>query len=390
MLNAFQKKVAGWATTCFSFAVIAAFVVLIFEVLAAFLDKFSSVVWPLALAAILAIILRPAVDFLSKKLHISLCFSTILAFALTLGGLAIILFFAIPIFIEQMSLLGTSIPDGITNAAKFLTEKFPDLKESIQQHLGELKTAATAAVSFETITKSLGGIFKTAMAATGSAVHFCAFAAAFAVAPIYLFYILSTRFDFYNFIDRNLKFCSPQLRETIVFFTRRFAEILTTFFRGQLTIAVIMGILYGIGLTVVGVKFGFVIGFFTGLLNLVPYLGTMIGLGIIIPVASFQDGGGLLTVALALGVFAAVQALEGYFLTPKIMGDRTGLHPTVIIFSVFFWGVALDGIIGMILAIPLTAFVVALYRGRKEANKGLQSVSEKIPADNVNLEKPKN
>ena len=60
-------------------------------------------------------------------------------------------------------------------------------------------------------------------------------------------------------------------------------------------------------------------------------------------------------------MFVAVQMLEGYFLTPKIMGGKTGLHPTVIIFSVFFWGIALDGILGMILAIPLTAFIAAAY-----------------------------
>ena len=85
------------------------------------------------------------------------------------------------------------------------------------------------------------------------------------------------------------------------------------------------------------------------------------GLGTILPTAFFQPGGGLITVALALCVFVAVQMLEGYFLTPKIMGGKTGLHPTVIIFSVFFWGIALDGILGMILAIPLTAFIAAAY-----------------------------
>lgn len=69
----------------------------------------------------------------------------------------------------------------------------------------------------------------------------------------------------------------------------------------------------------------------------------------------------MLTAALALCVFAAVQMLDGYFLTPRIMGGRTGLHPAVIIFSVFFWGIALDGILGMVLAIPLTAFAAVLW-----------------------------
>ena len=62
--------------------------------------------------------------------------------------------------------------------------------------------------------------------------------------------------------------------------------------------------------------------------------------------------------------------MAGYLLTPKIMGDRTGLHPTVIIFSVFFWGIALGGIQGMILAIPLTAFIVALWQRILQRIKG--------------------
>jgi predicted PurR-regulated permease PerM len=72
------------------------------------------------------------------------------------------------------------------------------------------------------------------------------------------------------------------------------------------------------------------------------------------------------TLAGVLVVLAIVQAVEGYVLTPKIMGDRTGLHPMVIIFAVFFWGAALGGILGMILAIPLTAFLVVFWRLAKE------------------------
>ena len=122
-----------------------------------------------------------------------------------------------------------------------------------------------------------------------------------------------------------------------------------------------MGLMLGIGLFLSGVKFGFILGFGAGLLNIIPYFGTIIGLGIIIPVAFFQASGGVLLVVVALTIFIVVQLIEGYYLTPKIMGDKTGLHPTVIIFSVFFWGTALDGVLGMILAIPFSALIVAIY-----------------------------
>ena len=81
-----------------------------------------------------------------------------------------------------------------------------------------------------------------------------------------------------------------------------------------------------------------------------------LGLATALPVAYLQPEGGLTLVLITLGVFVVVQLIEGYLLTPRIMGDATGLHPMVIIVAIFFWGTALDGILGMVLAIPLTAF----------------------------------
>ena len=92
------------------------------------------------------------------------------------------------------------------------------------------------------------------------------------------------------------------------------------------------------------------------------YLGTTIGLAVTIPLAFFQPGGSFGLVGLVLLVKLVVQNIEGWFLTPRIMGHRTGLHPVAIIVAIFFWGTALRGILGMILAIPLTAFFVTAWR----------------------------
>ena len=115
-----------------------------------------------------------------------------------------------------------------------------------------------------------------------------------------------------------------------------------------------------------GLKFGLVLGFLLGFLNVIPYLGSMVGLSITLPLSYFQPEGGLSTLIGVIIVLLIVQMVEGYILTPKIMGDRTGLHPMAIIFAVFFWGAALGGILGMILAIPLTAFLVVFWRLAKE------------------------
>ena len=147
---------------------------------------------------------------------------------------------------------------------------------------------------------------------------------------------------------------------------QEFLNIIVAFFRGQLIIAFLQGLLFAIGFALVGLKYGLALGFALGFLNVIPYLGSLLGLSITLPLAYFQDGGGLLTLAVVMAVFTVVQAIEGYVLTPKIMGNRTGLHPMAIIVAVFFWGSALGGILGMILAIPLTAFLVVFWRLAKE------------------------
>ena len=130
-----------------------------------------------------------------------------------------------------------------------------------------------------------------------------------------------------------------------------------------MVIALIMGALLAIGFTLIDLNFGIILGLGIGFLNIIPYLGSIIGIGTVLPLAYFQsDGGSIQLVLFALAIFTAVQIIEGYLLTPRIMGKSTGLHPLVIIIAIFFWGTALDGILGMILAIPLTAFFVVAWR----------------------------
>lgn len=361
MLNGFQQKVAGIAILCVSICAIGGFAIAVFKILGAFLDKFGAVIWPLALAVILSFILKPAVDFMADRLRVgrtAACW-IMMAFLVVVitGGLVAVL----PAFISEICAFAASLPDLFSKVSARIVEHFPQLKDIIAEKTAALKDIALKNLSLETVSGYMGNFFKTAASATGGAVSFASFLAAFAVAPIYLYYMLTSRFDFFEFLENNIEFMSPKMKADAIFFARRFASIMSAFFRGQVLIAFIMGVLIGLGLTVVGVRFGFLLGFIAGMLNIIPYFGTIVGLGTILPTAFFQPGGGLITAALALCVFVAVQMLEGYFLTPKIMGGKTGLHPTVIIFSVFFWGIALDGILGMILAIPLTAFIAAAY-----------------------------
>ena len=157
------------------------------------------------------------------------------------------------------------------------------------------------------------------------------------------------------------------MRADILYLIRQFKEILEVFFRGQLIIGFMMGVGYAVGFSLSGLKFGIALGLFFGLLNIVPFLGSVLGVFTVLVVSYLQTGGilesGNWNVLLGCGfTFVVVQVLESYWLSPRVMGDRTGLHPVVIIASVFFWGLAFDGVLGMILGIPLTAFLTVFWR----------------------------
>ena len=145
-----------------------------------------------------------------------------------------------------------------------------------------------------------------------------------------------------------------------------FLDIVVSFFQRQVVICLIEGCLYGLGFALVGLPYGFILGFLLGLLNLVPLLGTVVVLPMALPIAYFGDGGSLLRLVGVLAVWLTGQILDGYLITPKIQGEKTGLGYAGVIFSFFFWGVVFRSMLGLLLAIPLSAFCVVLWRALKE------------------------
>lgn len=144
-----------------------------------------------------------------------------------------------------------------------------------------------------------------------------------------------------------------------------FLDIVVSFFQRQVLICLCEGVMYGIGFMLVGLKYGFTIGFALGVLNLVPLFGTVVCLPVALPLAYWGAGGGGLRLSLVVAVWLAGQILDGYLITPRIQGNRTGLGYAGVIFSFFFWGVVFKSLLGLLLAIPLSAFCVVLWRGVK-------------------------
>ncbi len=133
---------------------------------------------------------------------------------------------------------------------------------------------------------------------------------------------------------------------------------LSGFVRGQITVAVFLGIAYAIALSIAGLKYGILIGLMSGLLSVIPMFGSIVGLVVSVGVAWFQAGD-LMFVGIIAAIFIGGQLIEGNFLTPKLVGDSVGLHPLWVFFSLLAGG-ALLGILGMFLAVPVAAVIGVL------------------------------
>lgn len=361
-LTAGQRRVIGFALTLLALMTTLAVFVFGIVALGRLAGFFSGVLWPLACAGIIALILRPVVEILERRLRIRRLVAVILLFgvfglALT-GALVLIL----PPVIDQAIAFIAYLPTLWTSASGYVERNYPEWIALVQRQLQNPVVRQLVENLSGEFKALLGSTLPSLRAAGVGVLGVFAFAAHVAVIPIYLFFFLLSQGGSGWRLERHLPFLSAGARADVVFLVREFVGIVVSFFRGQLLIGLLMGILLAAGFSIVGLKFGLVLGLALGVLNIVPYLGTIIGLVITLPLAFFQPGGGWHLLSLVLLVYVIVQNIEGWFLTPKIMGDRTGLHPVTIIVAIFFWGAAFDGILGMLFAIPLTAFFVTAWR----------------------------
>jgi predicted PurR-regulated permease PerM len=362
LLSPRQRRVVAFALTLLSIlGSVALFCVALFAV-GRSIDFFSGVLWPLATAGVIALILRPVVGWLERRLKLKRVFAVVLLYAVFALAVAGVLIALLPPLIDQTISFVLFLPQLWANIVSHVQTNFPEWVATIQRQLANptLRRMSEGLVA-ETQVWAAHAV-PSLRTATGSVVGLVAFVTHVAIIPVYLFFFLLARQESTSTLPRHLSFVSPRWRDDLVFLLREFVSIIEAFFRGQLLIGMIMGALLAIGFTIVGLKFGLFIGLMLGLLNIVPYLGTIIGLVVALPLAFFQPGGGWKLVLLVLLVKLAVQAIESWILTPKIMGHQTGLHPVAIIVAVFFWGVAFHGVLGMLFAIPLTAFVVTVWR----------------------------
>jgi predicted PurR-regulated permease PerM len=318
-----------------------------------------ALVWPVlklfVVALVLAYLFDPLVDRFEKlrfgrSAAVGLLIFLILAF--TVGFIALI------------------IPILASNAADFIA-RFPTYYMKAQNWaqpilMRSMRNLPVTAEDWINGLKDYGGILQSVgpkvLASLGNTLRgtfsgisgFIVSLLNFVVVPVAWFYLLR---DFDPMKRKVLELVPIRWRAQIESYALETDEVISKFMRGQLTVCVILGLIYSLGLEfIAGVPMGIIIGLLAGLLSIVPYLGLIIGIGPAIVLALLEHGD-LLHPLLVVVVFAVAQALEGNLITPKIVGEKLGLHPVTVIFAILVWGMLL-GLTGMVIAVPLTAVIV--------------------------------
>jgi predicted PurR-regulated permease PerM len=181
------------------------------------------------------------------------------------------------------------------------------------------------------------------------------------IVPIYLFFFLKESPGIASSWSNFLPIRNSEFKDEVVTVLTEINGYLIAFFRGQLVVSLIDGTLVATGLSIVGLQFGFLIGIFLAFIGIIPYVGYAVCYvpAMIIAFVQFNDFAHPFWVTV---VFVIVSQIDGMVVAPRVVGNSVGLHPITVIFSVFFWTLVFGGLVGAVLAIPLTATVKVLMQ----------------------------
>src|SRR5437773_6424675 len=199
--------------------------------------------------------------------------------------------------------------------------------------------------------------------------------------PIYLFFLLNEKPRIEQHWKEYLPLRASPLRDEVADVLWEINGYITAYFRGQLLVCLVDGILIGTALTIFGLNFAPVIGALVVILTMIPYIGIIICWIPAVLIAAFQWGDWTHPI-IVTAIFIFIQNLEGIFYAPRIVGNYVGLHPMTVIVSIFVWGLIIGGVLGPLLAVPLTATIKVLLAryiwGRRLREDVVESI-EQLP-----------
>lgn len=328
------------------------------------IKRLSSVLLPFLVAWLVAYMIFPLVKFFQYKLRIKSRVLAILCSFISISAvLGTVSYFLLPSIFEELGkinqLVVSYLDGGKGDTIPTVISDF--IKKNVD--FDELTALVNEENLINTIKQAVPQIWSLAVGSVNIIFGILSFF-------IILMYIVFILLDYEDLSEGWLRLIPKKYRAISDKIVTDIEEGMNRYFRGQALVALCVGVMFSIGFLIIGFPMAIVLGLFIGALNMVPYL-QIIGIvpTILLSVLKAADTGENFWVILgsAIIVFAIVQAIQDGFLVPKIMGKITGLNPAIILLSLSIWG-SLLGIIGMIIALPLTTLMLSYYQ-RFMANK---------------------
>jgi predicted PurR-regulated permease PerM len=309
---------------------------------------------PFLAAFILAYILRPAFLWLERR-RIPASFAAVLTVIFGLAVVIAILSLFIGLLKTEIPLIKAQLPGWISNTQAWLGPKLAEFHIDIDW--GSLKTAASQKIS-EHISDNADTLMSSTIDTvlmSGSSVI-----AGFVNSVLIIFVMFYLLIDWDRFFTYLKNLVPKRAQETIHHLAMNTNGLLSQYLRGMIIVISIMSIFYSISLSLIGIKGAIALGVFTAIMIVIPYIGIALGFTLAIVSALLQFGPNSQIIAV-LVVYGIGQFLEGFFLTPRLVGERIGLHPVAVLFALLLFG-KLFGFFGVLLALPISAVSLVLVQ----------------------------
>jgi predicted PurR-regulated permease PerM len=309
---------------------------------------------PFAVSALLAWLANPMVQRLERNGR-SRTTGTLIVFTLMALLLVLGLLILVPLVESQLQ----KLIDWLPKLALWITGTVvPWLERKLRMNLASYVDPMVIADLLRAHWQQAGGIAATIIGGLSkSGLAILGWIANLALIPVLTFYFLR---DWPEFIERIRELLPRPVEPTVSGLARESDQMLGGFIRGQLSVMVSLGMVYGVGLWAIGLDVGLLIGMIAGLVSFVPYLGATVGISAALIAAGVQYGD-LQHLLLVGAVFAVGQTIESFLLVPWLVGDKIGMHPVAVIFAIMAGG-QLFGFLGVLLALPVAAVAMVLLR----------------------------
>ncbi len=377
-----QAKVLWFSLTALAIAVFLALLATMFYGVAWVLDRLSPVLLPLAVAGILAFLLNPLVDFFEHKMSakVSRLFynirnpkrvkAIILVFIIAAGIVSTVTLVVLRTVVPDVIQLGkdVQIKQLEEGSRKWVIKH----RESSWGKFMQLNEVDVERIDFQNIIQANSTrLEKLTSNGLADAISLIGMIAGMALVPVYVFYFLLEAQTIQRKWSDYLPLKESKFKEEAVFVLESFNDCLVVFFRGQVLVAICVGLCLAIGFSIIGLPYGILLGLLAGIIGIIPYFGVIVStVPVLLLSLTHGDQMGLFGNELgayapvaALGVCVLVLFLEKTVIQPKIIGDRVGMHPVAVIISVLMGTTLVGGVIGGLLAIPVAmALRAVLFR----------------------------